>query len=185
MNTVVTSREAILAASRQIASSEGLNAINMRAVAKACGVAVGSVYNYFPSKADLMAATVEDIWRSIFHKAADCGGYDSFCSCIEDFFTAIRNGLAEHPAFFAAHSLGFEAADRKKGREMMEQYYIHIQNGFLEVLKRDCEVKDGVFDSTFCREDFVEFVFSNILTLLVKNEPSCRILTETVKRILY
>ena len=69
MNTFITSREAILAASRKIATEQGLQAINIRAVAQNCGVAVGSVYYYFPSKADLVAATVEDVWKSIFHMA--------------------------------------------------------------------------------------------------------------------
>ena len=66
MNKIVTSKEDILKASREIASKDGLQSINMRNVAKHCGVAVGSIYNYFPSKADLIIATVEDIWKSFF-----------------------------------------------------------------------------------------------------------------------
>lgn len=57
MNKIVTSKENILKASREIASKDGLQSINMRNVAKHCGVAVGSIYNYFPSKADLIIAT--------------------------------------------------------------------------------------------------------------------------------
>lgn len=46
---------------------KGLSAINMRTVASACGVAVGSIYKYFPSKTDLIYATVADVWKDIFH----------------------------------------------------------------------------------------------------------------------
>lgn len=70
MNKVITSREELLAASKSIAAGQGLAALNMRAVAAAANVAVGSVYNYFPSKAELVTATVQDIWRGIFHDAA-------------------------------------------------------------------------------------------------------------------
>ena len=48
MNKTVTSREAILAASQKLVMEKGLQAVNMRTVASVCGVAVGSVYNYFP-----------------------------------------------------------------------------------------------------------------------------------------
>ena len=61
MNKTVTSREAILAASQKLVMEKGLQAVNMRTVASVCGVAVGSVYNYFPSKAELLTATVENV----------------------------------------------------------------------------------------------------------------------------
>ena len=63
LNKTVTSREAILAASQKLVMEKGLQAVNMRTVASVCGVAVGSVYNYFPSKAELLTATVENVWR--------------------------------------------------------------------------------------------------------------------------
>lgn len=66
INTVVTSREAILAACREMVAEQGLGAIGMRAVAARCGVAVGSLYNYFPSKDALLAAAVESVWEEIF-----------------------------------------------------------------------------------------------------------------------
>ena len=81
MNTVVTSRAAILEASRQLIREKGWAAVNIRSVAGACGVSVGSIYNYFNSKADLMAATVESIWCDIFH-FSDEDAFDSFTECI-------------------------------------------------------------------------------------------------------
>lgn len=50
LNKTVTSREAILAASQKLVMEKGLQAVNMRTVASVCGVAVGSVYNYFPQR---------------------------------------------------------------------------------------------------------------------------------------
>lgn len=39
-----------------IAAREGISALSVRKLAAACGIAVGSVYMYFPTKADLTAA---------------------------------------------------------------------------------------------------------------------------------
>lgn len=61
MNTVVTSRQALLAASRTVARRQGLGGLSIRAVAAEARVSVGSVYNYFSGKTELLAATVEEI----------------------------------------------------------------------------------------------------------------------------
>ena len=45
MNTIKTSKEVVLEASRAMAAEKGLSSVNIRALAKRCGVAVGSVYN--------------------------------------------------------------------------------------------------------------------------------------------
>ncbi len=41
-----------------IASRDGISTLSVRKVASACGIAVGSVYGYFPTKADLTAAVL-------------------------------------------------------------------------------------------------------------------------------
>ena len=58
MNTIVTSKEEILKTSRALIQEHGWSAVSIRSVAAACGVSVGSIYNYFDSKAELVSATV-------------------------------------------------------------------------------------------------------------------------------
>lgn len=49
-------------AERQIGQS-GYAAVTIRSVAKACGVGVGTVYNYFPSKEALVASFLLEDWK--------------------------------------------------------------------------------------------------------------------------
>lgn len=49
-------REDILAAARDAAAEEGLAAVQIAPVAARAGIAAGTVYRYFPGKADLLAA---------------------------------------------------------------------------------------------------------------------------------
>jgi AcrR family transcriptional regulator len=51
----IDKRERILAAARRLVSEVGFGETSIAAVAAAAGIATGSVYSYFPSKAALMA----------------------------------------------------------------------------------------------------------------------------------
>lgn len=51
-------RDAILAAAREVAAEGGMAAVQIAPVAARAGIAAGTVYRYFPSKTDLVAALV-------------------------------------------------------------------------------------------------------------------------------
>ena len=67
MNYSVTSKDLLLQAAKRIVQKDGMEKLNIRAISKECGISVGTVYNYFPSKADLIFAMVEDFWKNVFH----------------------------------------------------------------------------------------------------------------------
>lgn len=63
---MIISKEKILKESRDLVASEGLDALSIRKLAKKCDLAVGTIYNYFSSKDDLMISTIESVWEDIF-----------------------------------------------------------------------------------------------------------------------
>lgn len=185
INTIVTSKEAILAVCRELAVEYGLQSLNMRIVAKKCNVSVGSVYNYFPSKSDIIAAVIQDIWKSIFELNKTRNQAECFVDYVVWIFESVQVGVLEYPNFFTAHSMNFASSEKEKGRQVMSKYFEHMKSGMLVSLQKDKNVNPSVFTENFTQKDFVDFIFSNIITLLMKQENSCTMLTEIIKRTIY
>ncbi|RPF43149.1 TetR family transcriptional regulator [Hydrogenoanaerobacterium saccharovorans] len=185
MNKTLTSREAILSVGKEVVSQSGIQALNMRDVALKCGVSVGSIYNYFPSKSDLVLATVESVWREIMHDSKGCCSQSGFVQSVLSLFESVQKGCKKYPSFFSLHSMSFANVDKSKAREVMKQYFSHIKRALLEALEKDQAVRKNTFSDNFTKTEFVDFVFSNILTLLMREEASCNCLLEVIKRTIY
>ena len=182
MNTIVTSQEAILEACRELVESRGLEALNIRAVAEKCGISVGAVYHYFPSKAELAAAAVAEIWRSIFHGDSCAPPPASFSSAVESVFESFRRGAEKYPRFFSAHSLLFAGSERDGARRVMEEAFCHMKEGLRAALHGDRTIPETAFSGELGEAEFVDFVFSALLALLAREKSSCGGLLELIRR---
>lgn len=185
MNKTLTSREAILSAGKEIVSQSGIQALNMRELAQKCGISVGSIYNYFPSKEDLIIATVESIWTEIMYDSIGFHSKLGFTENLLFLFESIQKGSKKYPSFFSVHSMSFANIDKNKGREVMNRYFSLIKKGLIKALDQDPNVRKDAFSDKFTKSDFADFVFSNILTLLMLEESSCGCLLEIVRRTIY
>ena len=57
-----TLRETLLDLARSIADSDGIEAVNIRTIAQRAGIAIGTMYNYFSSKEQILLALTEEYW---------------------------------------------------------------------------------------------------------------------------
>ncbi len=185
MNTISTSKEAILETSRRLIQENGWAAISIRSVAQACGISVGSVYNYFDSKSDLIAAAVESVWCDIFHIPESRASFRQITDCIEWAYESMRRGNEKYPGFFSMHSMSFVGEDKASGQELMAKSWKHIQDGFHMVLMRDQNVNPAVFDEVFTPQKFVEILFSLIISSLLRQDYDCAGIVRMVEQLLY
>ncbi|MEG2174067.1 MAG: TetR/AcrR family transcriptional regulator [Oscillospiraceae bacterium] len=183
MKPSVTSKEEILRICRKLVSEDGLSSLNMRTVAQRCNVALGSLYNYFPSKNDLVIATIESVWMDIFQPP--CETRLTFLDDVQQIFERVKERQTAYPNFLTAHSIGFASHDKGQARQMMAQYFRSMENEMLAVLKQDQAVRQNAFNGTFTPSGFVEFVLSGLLSLLVQRKDSCAVLLEMIRRTLY
>lgn len=185
MNHNITSKEEILEASKVIAAKQGIQAIAMRLVAAACNVAVGTVYNYFPSKTELIEETVEEIWKDILPSDTGEQGDIGFIEYVQTLFLCVKEGSLKYGSFFHVHSLTFDARDKQTGRVKMEEAVLRIKKILLETLDRDQRVRQNVFGDHFSKEEYVHFIFANLLSFLNSKQESCDFLLELIRLTLY
>ena len=185
MNPNITSKEAILQTCRNIVASKGLPALNMRSVAEECHIALGTLYNYYSNKNELLLATIESVWKDIFHTNHKLSTNFSFCEYVSYIFECIQKGARKYPNFFTAHSISIANSEKGKAKSTMKHYFDHIKIGLLEVLKSDNTIDKNAFSTSFTESDFVDFVLDNILLLLVQEKTSCATLLEIINRVVY
>ncbi|MDO5107967.1 MAG: TetR/AcrR family transcriptional regulator [Coriobacteriaceae bacterium] len=95
-------RERLIDETRRTLLEEGPSAVNIRAIAQACGAATGTVYNYFPSKEELIAHAILGDWLEHVGRArssiADCAdvtsGLAAIQGCLVDFVDSYRPTFA-------------------------------------------------------------------------------------------
>lgn len=185
MNTAVTSKEEILKTSRELIRRQGWAAVSIRSVAAGCGVSVGSIYNYFDSKTDLIGATVESVWCEIFHRPEDDAVFQDVEACVAWIYQRMAYGCERYPGFFTLHSLGFLREDKTAGKQRMQQTWQHILAGLCSVLKQDVRIRPDAFTEQFTAEKFADVLFSQMLSALLRQDYDPSAVLEIVRRTLY
>lgn len=183
MNTVVTSKEDILRHSRELIRRQGWAAVNIRSVAAACGVSVGSIYNYFDSKTELTAATVESIWQEIFPFPPE-GAFAGTLACIEWIYQRIGYGCRRYPGIYALHSFAF-GPEKAEGRQRMQRAWTQMEERLGAVLRQDPRVRPHAFDGAFTAEAFAAALFALILAALLREDDDPTAVLEIVRRTVY
>lgn len=185
MKTVRISKELILANCRDLVSEKGLSNLNIREVAKTCGVSVGSIYYYFPSKNDLVIASIESVWEDIFSIENLAVENVSFLAYIGGLLKNIEKTIKKYPNFFTIHSISLSSKAKPKAKSIMDRYLEKIRVNLSHALELDEKVDDKSFTETFTKEEFIDFVLVNIMYLLMKKTKDYKILLEIISRTIY
>lgn len=185
MNKSATSKEALLEIARDISYREGISKVSIRRLASESGVAIGTVYNYYPSKADLVAEIMEDFWRNVFHGSHFDTESGDFLGSVEEIYRRFSVNLAVFEREFLEDLPAMEKAEREKSRVIEQKYIQHMKAGVLRILEKDGRVDTKVWTEEFTPEMLVDFTFSNIVLALTEGREDCRYLLLVLERLLY
>ena len=151
-------------AKRQI-EELGYGAVTIRSVAKSCGVGVGTVYNYFPSKDALVAALLLEDWtgciRAIEGVATAGEDPEPVCLCI---YEQLRAFAGRHEKLFRDEA----AAPAFSGS--FGRYHGVLREQLARPLRKFCQ---GDFAACFAAESLLVWTmagtdFAEIYAILKK-----------------
>ncbi|MEG7531770.1 MAG: TetR/AcrR family transcriptional regulator [Hungatella sp.] len=185
MNKSATSKEILLQIAREIAYREGISKLSIRRLAADSQVAIGTVYNYYPSKSDLVAAVLEDFWRNVFHGDHFDTESDDFIKSFEEIYQRLKVNLALFHKEFLDDLISMEKADRLNSRQTEQLYMEHMKSGMVRILKRDGRISPRAFAEDFTEKQFVDFAFSNMECLLHEEATDCAYFKQVLERLLY
>lgn len=163
----------ILETALEIAKKEGVDKLNIRKIAADCGIAVGSVYNYYPNKDALMSAVAEAFWNDIFSEQEQLYRLHSgFTGFLEQYYGYLYARLSSY--------------DRSWLRELKEKIPMEEPIELLQkILSEDENVNPSIWNMEFQQENFCRYVFQNILALLQSGETNCRFFIYLLDNLLY
>ncbi len=118
----------LLAAAKTALLERGYRSLTIRGVANSCGVAVGTVYNYFPSK-DVLAARVmlEDWEKALEDMRRECGAAQTAKEGLRAMFGAIRGFSALYRGAWR------ESGVRTRGNERYDAYRGKLRGQIAEI----------------------------------------------------
>ena len=119
--------EAILAATKTVLVKDGYEAASTNRVAEVAGVSIGSLYQYFPSKAALLAELIQRHMNRMFEVLATTAQQGETSSIEEAARTVIRAVFAAHRVNPKLHRVLIEQMARLGTLEALETFEAQTQ----------------------------------------------------------
>jgi len=171
--------EKILKTARELIGSRGNDSVSMREISKHSGVALASIYQYFPDKNAILQAIMEGLFENVTqtleYALKDCNSIDELTSglnqCVDVFYLVFKKdpvlailwaGLQTNPKL-----LELDAKDSMKNAEIISQKVCKIVNSVAQ---------QKVYDSALL---IVHMIGSTIrLALTLTEEEGDRLVNE-------
>jgi AcrR family transcriptional regulator len=175
----------IIEAAYELAKQAGLRAVTARAVADACSVSAGTIYNYFPSMDDLHVAVVARFFTTAFcHDSclpSEGEGYLHFCRRL---FETMQVALKHFREDWLLQVSSLTASARTTGKAYETKYLDHIQHALEHVLVNDPCADTAGFVSEFGASAIAAFTLDSMMGALRKHD-NCSVLFVLLERSLY
>lgn len=183
--TIDNPKELILKAAKEVAHEEGLSKISMRKVASKCEIALGTIYNYYPTKMDIVIAIVEDFWNECFKNFHTIYNNElDFFTQLEKVYFYILDYLEKFESNWLDELTSLSSDNKHKGKKKESEFIKNFGGMFKRILdEHKSEFSKEVFES-FSDDQILKFIIDNFFIMLRRFEHDYSILDFTLKKML-
>lgn len=162
-----TMHDTLLKLARSIADTDGIDAVNIRAIAGKAGIATGTVYNYFSNKDEILLALTEQYWIQTLAEMKNAVTADSFCGQLKQIFIFLRDQIDESAGKLMS-SLGSLESQAQTRMASMQSV---LEQSLLRSMEQDGAIRENIWNEQFTKQQFTRFVMSNMTTMLRARAP--------------
>lgn len=148
-------REQLLAEAKKQIAQRGYSDTTIRSVASACGVGVGTVYNYFPSKEMLVATFVYEDWKNYLSNIEKLPADEPY-TLLQGIYLSLQNFAEENKTLFsdadAAKLVSVSSVDHHKMlRDQIASFVLPL-----------CGDSSAQFTAQFTAESLIRWSTENV-----------------------
>ena len=149
-------REQLLKEAQKQIMENGYANTTVRSVAKACGLGVGTVYNYFPSKDMLIASFMAEDWINCMNQVESLRTKTPEV-LIKSIYSALKDFMGKYDALFRDSDAAkvYASAFSIRHKQLRDQLAAHLQSVCEGAL-----VKDKVFLAEWLAESLLTWTMS-------------------------
>ena len=163
--------EKLVAQAYAIASRDGVSALSVRKVAAACGIAVGSVYGYFPTKADLTAAVLTRFFdENLSDELCAARPGERFTSYVRRFREALSSARADMSVDWFAEMRRLPSGEQEALEAVRAPMLTHIERGLARVLDADEAVDRSRLIGPLSAERLCRYVLRAVFASLMEGD---------------
>ncbi len=185
-NKAVISKQYILDTAYSLFKRPNAGSLSIRGVAAACNVSVGSIYNYFPTKADLVAEVIGTFWReSLRHDMLICETGENFVIFCERLYGELGTTLEAFRRDWLTQLSTLDSESLREVRKREEATFVHVRHGLALAIKNDPDIDLAPLGDNATPERLAALVWSTMISSLKNGDTSCEMLFALMREALY
>ncbi len=113
-------RASILVTTRRLLEQQGYAGVSLRSIAAECGIAVGTIYNYFKNKDTLIAHLLLEDWAAALQQMdAAAAGAHTPAAGVQEIYTAVARFAGKYSELFSQYAHAGGSAGVVAGRHQL------------------------------------------------------------------
>lgn len=170
--------EKILLAAKASLLSDGYDRLSLRGIASQCNIAVGTIYNYFPSKLALIVAIMIEDWTEKTEKMQkDCANAENAEAGIKSIFYNLREFALLYQDVWNMSMHSKEVRDEMLNGRSRRQMLIEQLVGVIRTLLEHFKISYDPF--------LPHFIATSLLAYIMEPDFDYEQINNIFKRILY